>query len=41
MNNKFWKDGKWTTEAGDVDLMVGSSSDDIWQKGKLVLAATR
>jgi len=38
---KFWKDGKWITEAGDVDLMVGSSSDDIRQKGKLVLAATK
>ena len=26
---KFWKDGRWTSEPGNLNLMVGSSSKDI------------
>jgi beta-glucosidase len=30
---KFWKDGRWISEAGKVNLMVGSSSEDIRLRG--------
>jgi beta-glucosidase len=34
---KFWKDGGWAVEPGEISIMAGSSSEDIRQKGKLVL----
>ncbi len=30
---KFWKDGKWVAEAGEIQLMAGSSSEDIRLNG--------
>jgi beta-glucosidase len=32
---KFWKDGKWVAEPGQINLLIGSSSDDIRLKGSL------
>jgi hypothetical protein len=26
---KFWKDGKWQMEPGELNILVGSSSRDI------------
>jgi len=34
---KFWKDGKWVMEAGELQVMVGAASDDIRAKQTLVL----
>jgi beta-glucosidase len=31
----YWDNGRWRIEAGDIDLMVGSSSADIRARGKL------
>lgn len=30
---KFWKNGAWTCEAGTLDLLIGSSSEDIRLRG--------
>jgi beta-glucosidase len=30
---KFWKDGRWISEAGNPNLMIGSSSEDIRLRG--------
>ncbi|MFL6734490.1 MAG: glycoside hydrolase family 3 C-terminal domain-containing protein, partial [Sphingomicrobium sp.] len=30
----FWDDGRWRIEAGDIDVMVGSSSADIRARGR-------
>jgi beta-glucosidase len=30
---KFWKDGKWVAEPGQINLLIGSSCDDIRLKG--------
>lgn len=32
---KFWKDDKWVTEPGQINLLIGSSSDDIRLKGSV------
>lgn len=34
---KFWKNNDWTAESGELTLMLGSSSEDIRQKGSLKL----
>jgi beta-glucosidase len=34
---KFWKDGHWQMEPGDLNIMIGSSSRDIRLKQTLVL----
>jgi beta-glucosidase len=34
---KFWKDGRWQMEPGDLQVMIGSSSQDIRLKQTLVL----
>jgi beta-glucosidase len=34
---KFWKDGRWQMEPGDLNIMIGSSSQDIRLKQTLVL----
>jgi beta-glucosidase len=34
---KFWKEGRWQMESGDLSILVGSSSQDIRLRGKLVL----
>lgn len=32
---KFWKDGKWAAEPGQINLMIGSSSEDIHLNGSV------
>ncbi len=34
---KFWKDGRWQTEAGELKIMIGSSAQDIRLKQTLLL----
>jgi beta-glucosidase len=34
---KFWKDGQWQMESGELSILVGSSSQDIRLRGKLML----
>jgi beta-glucosidase len=34
---KFWKDGHWQMEAGEVNIMIGSSAEDIRLRQTLVL----
>jgi beta-glucosidase len=34
---KFWKDGQWRVEPGELNIMIGSSSQDIRLKQTLVL----
>ena len=36
---KFWKDQGWVMEPGRVNVMVGSSSEDIRQSGVLEITA--
>lgn len=34
----IWHDGKWIVEAGQIELMLGSSSDDIRTRGRFTIA---
>jgi beta-glucosidase len=35
---KFWKDGKWVSEPGQVQLLIGSSCADLRAKTKLTVS---
>jgi beta-glucosidase len=37
---KFWKDGGWISEAGNPNLMIGSSSEDIRLRGTATITTT-
>ena len=36
---RFWKDGQWVTEPGAATVFIGSSSDDIREKGQVEVGA--